>query len=89
MNEKAGGERDDVGVAIVGIAGRFPGASTLAAFWQNIRTGKESISPLSEDELRRFGIGDEILRRPDFVKAGAFLEGADLFDAEFFNYSPM
>jgi acyl transferase domain-containing protein len=43
---------DDAGIAIIGMAGRFPGASTIAAFWENISTGKESISSLSDEELR-------------------------------------
>ena len=88
MNEATTGGHDDVGIAIIGMAGRFPGASTIAAFWKNISTGKESISSLSDEELRRFGLDDNLLSRPGFVKAGAFLDDADLFDAEFFNYSP-
>src|SRR5580698_3211275 len=89
MNRPASHQCDDIGVAIIGMAGRFPGASSLAEFWSNIRAGKESVSLLSDEELRQSGIGDEILSRPDFVKAGAFLAGVDLFDAEFFNYSPL
>jgi amino acid adenylation domain-containing protein len=89
MDEEPSGEAHNVGIAIIGMAGRFPGASTLAEFWKNIRTGKESISSLSDEELRRLGINDEILSRPDFVKAGAFLDNTDLFDAAFFNYSPI
>ncbi len=89
MNKQTSHQCDDIGVAIIGMAGRFPGASSVAEFWSNIRAGKESISFLSDEELRQSGISDEILSRPDFVKAGAFLQGVDLFDAEFFNYSPL
>src|SRR5204863_173055 len=35
---------DDGGIAIIGMAGRFPGARDLAEFWSNVRAGVESIS---------------------------------------------
>ncbi|MFH9663616.1 beta-ketoacyl synthase N-terminal-like domain-containing protein, partial [Streptomyces sp. NPDC017248] len=34
------------GVAIIGMAGRFPGARDLTEFWENLRDGVESIVPL-------------------------------------------
>ncbi|MGX1760980.1 beta-ketoacyl synthase N-terminal-like domain-containing protein, partial [Streptomyces lydicus] len=37
---------DREGIAIVGMSGRFPGASDLAEFWSNLRDGVESIVPL-------------------------------------------
>ena len=43
-------------IAIVGMAGRFPGARSTAEFWQNLRDGVESIRDLSEcgsDRRRR------------------------------------
>ncbi|MCI0485403.1 MAG: polyketide synthase, partial [Blastocatellia bacterium] len=83
---------DDIGenldVAIIGMTGRFPGARNLDEFWRNLRDGVESITFFTDDELRRFGVSPEALRDPDFVKAGAVIEGADLFDANFFRYSP-
>jgi acyl transferase domain-containing protein len=88
MRGRVSDQINDLGIAVIGMAGRFPGASSIQLFWENIRDGVESISHLSDDELRLAGITDEILARPDYVKAGSFLEGADLFDAAFFNYSP-
>jgi acyl transferase domain-containing protein len=78
---------EGLGIAIVGIAGRFPGASTVSKFWDNIYSGIESIAHLSDDELRRAGVSEEFLSRKDYVRADAFLEGTDLFDAEYFDYS--
>ena len=40
------------GIAIVGMAGRFPGAGGIEAFWENLRNGVESISFFSDEELR-------------------------------------
>ena len=36
------------GVAIVGMAGRFPGASTVEEFWQKILNKVESISHFAD-----------------------------------------
>jgi amino acid adenylation domain-containing protein len=75
------------GVAIVGMAGRFPGALDVEKFWENLRNGVESISRFTDDELRAAGIEPQLLSNPNYVRAGGVLEGADLFDAEFFGYS--
>jgi len=45
----AAGPRD---VAVVGMAGRFPGARDLAQFWQNLKGGVEAVTFLSDEELR-------------------------------------
>ena len=74
-------------VAIIGMAIRCPGAKNVGEFWSNLKNGVESISFFSEDELRKAGIADAILKLPTFIRAGAPLEGLELFDAEFFNYS--
>ncbi len=78
--------REDV--ALIGMAGRFPGARNLDEFWRNIREGVESIRPFTMEELAASGIASEVLRDPNYVKAGTFLEGADEFAASFFGYTP-
>jgi amino acid adenylation domain-containing protein len=75
-------------VAIVGMSGRFPGANTLAAFWENLLAAKESIRRFSAEELRALGVPEARLAHPAFVGAGARLEGEDLFDAGLFGYTP-
>ena len=76
------------GVAIIGIACRFPGAKNVDEFWQNLRDGVESISFFSDEELAAEGISPALLSDPNYVKAGAVLEGVKLFDADFFGYFP-
>lgn len=76
------------GIAIIGVAGRFPGAETIEQFWQNLRDGVESISFFADDELVEEGIDASLLENPNYVKAGGILEDADLFDAAFFGYTP-
>jgi amino acid adenylation domain-containing protein len=75
------------GVAIVGMAGRFPGARSVAEFWRNQLDGIESISHFHVEDLE---IPDAVERSrdADYVRARSILEDADLFDAEFFGIYP-
>ena len=74
-------------IAIIGMAGRFPGANTLEQFWQNLRDGVESIRFLTDDELRALGVPSTTLDDPTYVKAAAAIDDMDLFDAAFFGIS--
>lgn len=75
-------------IAIVGMAGRFPGAKNLEELWQNLANGVESVSFFSDEELLESGIDPDLLKNPNYVKAGAVLEDIDLFDAPFFDFNP-
>ncbi len=79
---------EDSQIAVIGLAGRFPGAADVETFWQNLENGVESIRFFTDDELRQAGVPEAELSRPDYVKARAVLDGVDLFDARFFGYSP-
>ena len=39
-----GAAENAIGIAIIGMAGRFPGAPALERFWENLRDGVESAS---------------------------------------------
>ncbi|TRW90815.1 non-ribosomal peptide synthetase/type I polyketide synthase [Candidatus Methylobacter oryzae] len=75
-------------IAVIGMAGRFPGASDVDSFWANLRDGIESISFFSEEELLAEGIDPVLVRNPSYVKANGILDGIELFDAAFFGFSP-
>ncbi len=75
-------------VAVVGMAGRFPGAADLEEFWRNLREGRESIRVFTEEELAAAGVDPRTLARPDYVKARGMLDGIELFDAPFFDLTP-
>ncbi len=72
------------GIAIIGMSGRFPGASSIGAFWQNLVNGVESIARFSEGDL-------EMRPAPDagaaFVNARGIVENPEMFDAAFFGYN--
>ncbi len=80
---------DSTDIAIVGMAGRFPGARSVDEFWHNLKHGVESITRFSDDELIAAGVDPALLSDPSYVKAGAVLADADTFDAEFFGLTPL
>ncbi|UHA75790.1 amino acid adenylation domain-containing protein [Paenibacillus sp. 481] len=82
------GQANNRDIAIIGMAGRFPGAETIADFWSNLQQGKESISFFTDEELAEFGYDHEMLQRPNFVKAKGVLTNVEKFDPAFFGYSP-
>ncbi|MBK8257161.1 MAG: SDR family NAD(P)-dependent oxidoreductase [Polyangiaceae bacterium] len=84
MNSLANG----TDLAVVGMAGRFPGAPNLTIFWQNLCGGFDAIRPLSEAELLAAGEDPEQLRDPAYVRACPVLDGLDMFDAAFFGWNP-
>ncbi len=73
------------GVAIVGMAGRFPGARNVDDFWRNIKDGVDSISRFSPETLETSGPKDDAGK---FVCAKGLLDDIDKFDARFFGYLP-
>ncbi|WP_246258185.1 non-ribosomal peptide synthetase/type I polyketide synthase [Amycolatopsis anabasis] len=72
-------------IAVIGMAGRFPGAPDIPSFWQNLRDGVESITPLSDEELLAEGVPRDVFSRPQYVRAAPILTDVDQFDAPFFN----
>lgn len=75
-------------IAIVGMSVNVPGAEGVDAYWQNLRAGLESITPLTHDELLSAGVSPASLADPNYVPHAALLDGFADFDAEFFGFSP-
>ena len=75
-------------VAVIGMAGRFPGADTLDELWEMIAAGREGITTFGDDELRAAGTPEALLRDPSFVRRLGVLRDVESFDAAFFGYSP-
>lgn len=74
-------------IAVIAMAGRFPGARSVDEFRQNLADGVESITFLSDAELRQRGVAAQLLQDPRYVRAAAPLADVDGFDAQFFKYS--
>ncbi|WP_051874593.1 type I polyketide synthase [Streptomyces exfoliatus] len=86
-------DRDDTDdtagrIAVVGMAGRFPGADSVADLWELLASGTEAISRFSPDELRAAGVPEALLSAPGYVPAKGVLEDIEGFDAQLFGYSP-
>ncbi|MBN2528066.1 MAG: amino acid adenylation domain-containing protein [Deltaproteobacteria bacterium] len=76
------------GIAVIGMAGRFPGANNTEMLWDNICNSIESITRFSKDELDSC-IDPDILNHPNYVPTRGIIEDADKFDAKFFGISPL
>ena len=74
-------------IAIIGLAGRFPGAKNVAEFWQNQLNGVEAISHFTTEELEVANAA-ELAKNPNYVKSRSILKDVDLFDTAFFNIAP-
>ncbi|MGW1188220.1 SDR family NAD(P)-dependent oxidoreductase [Streptomyces sp. NPDC002559] len=75
-------------VAIIGMAGRFPGADGLDDFWQNIVGGRQSLTTIGDEELLEWGEDPGNLDDPYYVRHRPLIEDADAFDARAFGMTP-
>ncbi len=75
-------------IAVVGMAGRFPGAGDVGQFWRNLCDGVESISFFTAEEMIEAGVDPETARHPSYVAARPVLDDIAGFDAGFFGLSP-
>ena len=80
-------ERWQNAVAIIGVAGRFPGADNVEQLWHNLCEGRESIRPIATEELED-GLTEAQRGNGKYVAARALLDNVDMFDAEFFRILP-
>ena len=80
--------RPGLDIALIGMAGRFPGAKTINEFWDNLKNGIESITFFSDDQLIEAGVDPGLLRDPNYVKASGIMEDIEYFDSSFFRYTP-
>ncbi|PPK67116.1 SDR family NAD(P)-dependent oxidoreductase [Actinokineospora auranticolor] len=78
----------DTDIAIVGMAGAFPGAGGLDAFWDLLREGRVGTTQFSRDELAAAGVPARLLDDPAYVRAHGVIPGADLFDTGYFEFTP-
>ncbi len=75
-------------IAVIGMAGRFPGAGDVETFWKNLCEGRESIRFFTPEELDP-SIPMAQRTDPAYVPARGVLDDVDLFDAGFFGVSSL
>ncbi|CAN7392939.1 SDR family NAD(P)-dependent oxidoreductase [Trinickia sp. LjRoot230] len=73
----------DRAIAVVGMAGRYPMADSLAQFWDNLCAGRDCVTEMPAERLA-------LRAHTAFSRAyrGGFIDGIDRFDSLFFNISP-
>ena len=83
------GRTNDDGIAVVGMACRFPGAGDLAAFWELLESGADAVT----DGRRDAGSWSGAVGDPEATDVanlrGGFVDEIDRFDARFFRISPI
>ncbi len=88
MADPRSDDHQDLEIAVIGLACRFPGSPSAGDFWRLVRGGGEAITFFSEGELAAAGVEPRLFRDPRYVPARGILTGVDLFDAPFFGISP-
>ncbi len=74
-------------IAIIAMTGRFPGAASVEALWENLCASKESITFFRDDEIDS-SIPSALRNDADYVKARGVIDDVEMFDAAFFGISP-
>jgi len=74
-------------IAIVAMAGRFPGADDVEGFWNNLCEGRDSITQFRIDELDP-AVNAADRNDPGYVAARGVIDNVELFDAGFFGIGP-
>lgn len=87
QSTSAGSATANEPIAIIAMAGRFPGADDVEAFWDNLCAGKESITVFPADQLDPWiPVADRL--DPAYVAARGVIDGVEYFDASFFGINP-
>ncbi|MEU2996697.1 SDR family NAD(P)-dependent oxidoreductase [Streptomyces sp. NPDC006995] len=80
----------DAPMAIIGVAGRYPGARDLEEFWDVLRSGRDCLGEIPAD---RWNADDWYAPEAGvpgrtYLRRGGFIDGVDRFDSLFFNIPP-
>ena len=78
---------DDDPIAIIAVAGRFPGARDVEAFWAQLCEGRDGITHFADDELDP-SLAASLVGDPNYVKARGIIDDVEMFDPAFFGISP-
>ncbi|MBN2524267.1 MAG: amino acid adenylation domain-containing protein [Bacteroidales bacterium] len=83
LNEDRYNQTNDI--AIVGMAGRFPGARNIEELWDVLVEGKDTVSHFSDEELEEMeGFLEKFKDNPNYVRAKGIIDDIEYWDADFF-----
>ncbi len=82
-------QREDDGIAIVGMACRFPGAADLGSFWRQLEAGHDAVTDGRQDGGTWTGVAGDPAADDSPWRQGGFVDGIDRFDARFFGMTPI
>ncbi len=81
--------RGDDGVAIIGMACRFPGAPDIASYWRQLEAGHDAVTNGRQDEGSWTGVAGDPAVVDGAWQRGGFVDEIDRFDARFFGIQPI
>ncbi len=79
----------DDGIAIIGMACRFPGAPDIASFWRQLEAGSDAVTSGRQDDGSWTGVAGDPAIEDNIWGRGGFVDGIDRFDARFFGMTPI
>lgn len=74
-------------IAVISMAGRFPGADTIPVLWALLKEGRETIRFFEPDEID-LSVADPKRNDPAYVRARGLIDNADGFDPALFGLTP-
>ncbi len=80
---------EDGGIAIIGMACRFPGAPDIATFWHQLESGRDAVTSGRRENGSWTGVAGDPAAEDSAWRRGGFVEGIDRFDARFFGIAPI
>ena len=86
---QAGLESGNDGVAIIGMACRFPGAPDIATFWRRLEAGHDAVTNGRQDNGSWTGVAGDPAVADGTRERGGYVAGIDCFDARFFGMTPI
>jgi acyl transferase domain-containing protein/acyl carrier protein/ribosomal protein S18 acetylase RimI-like enzyme len=82
--------QDRTAIAVVGMAGRFPGSTNLEGYWDILAQGRDAITEIPRErwDVDAYFSANQATRGKIVSRHGGFLQRVDEFDPAFFNISP-
>lgn len=77
----------DAPIAVIGMAGRFPGADSVESLWELLCKGETGLTHFSREELLAQGVSSLQLDHPQYVPVAGVLPDISAFDRQLFQLS--